>query len=205
MTTFARVDVGRKWKGKRLSFGPRVEHRWQGGDVTRARAGIGASFDFDVSRQASFGLEASYYTQNYPTRAYQNGSFFTLTPTLRTNLGKGLGLSVSLPMIYEATQRPHLDHRDIGAVANISYKWDSGLSVQGRLGYSLNRFLGNYPTLTIPRIDKATTFGVTLSHNKFQFNGFAPTIGLTITENKSNVGLHSFTSRDFTFGFTRRF
>ena len=205
ISTFQRLDFGRRFEHGRISFGPMLEQLWQNGSVKRRRVGVNFSGSKEVGKRLIATLDIAYSRQTYPNRDFLNGTLLTVSPSLQGTTAGGSTYGFAIGMTQENTGREHLNHRDLGVSATLAHKWSNGLTLRGRVGYSLNRYEGNYPGSTFPRRDRVSTVGLTGSFDRFQIKGFMPSVGVVFTDNQSNIGLQDYKSQDFSFNFSKNF
>ncbi len=193
----------------RLSFGPRAERLMQEGGTVRNRVGFVLSAQRAQSAQMGFNLDAGYFRQTYPDGisgpSFRDGHTAHMTPQIAWAGKSGLRFSIGLPLITERTQRAHLDHDDIGLSLSVAKTWEDTAFVRLDIGLTAKSFVGNYPTLTQPRQDLERRVGVQATLMRLDIMGLTPVVGYSFAQNRSNVGLNSYVSHDFSLSFSKSF
>ena len=199
----------RDFERLRLSFGPRAERLVQEGGTVRNRIGFVLSGQWAQSAQTGLSLDAGYFRQTYPDGisgpSFRDGHTAHITPQIAWAGKSGLRFSVGLPLLTERTQRAHLDHDDIGLSLSVAKTWEDTAFVRLDIGLTAKSFVGNYPTLTQPRQDLERRVGVQATLMKLDIMGLTPVVGYSFAQNRSNVGLNSYVSHDFSLSFSKSF
>ena len=110
-----------------------------------------------------------------------------------------------MPFEVEATERAHLDHRSLGVNVALEKVWKSGLTTEFGLGYTRDRYEGNYPLFGSPRTDNITTAGISIRHRELRLGRFVPEISVTYKDARSNIPFHDYERIDLGLSFTQRF
>lgn len=199
------LDLARNTPRYRLTFGPLAELTYHDGQRYLTALGAGIAGEYLLRPDLRLGGGLTYRHQDYAEDDFQDGFKVSGQATMRWILSPQSVLSASLPFEVERTDRPHLDHRDIGLTLGLEHSWQNGLTTGLSLGYTDSRYRGNFPLLDAPRHDRETTLGISARHRNIRFGAFVPQLSLTYTKSGSNVAFFDYDKIDVGMTLTQRF
>ncbi len=191
-----------------ITIAPFYRTSWNQDGLSQQATGLQFSADRRLSNQNRLALSLSYEERDYPTAAYQNGSFSSETVSFSRQINPSL--SYQLGVAFEqsvpfAASSAHLAYDGGKFFASVSKAWDGGLRTGLGLEAGYRDFIGDYPLTTSPRYDQFYGINATLSHARVQIAGFVPSLRCGYTFNTSNVAFFDFEVVDCTLGITKEF
>jgi outer membrane protein len=188
-----------------VSFGPRLNLLWQGGDLYQQQAGLGFSMETKLSPRLSFGVAGSWLAQDYPTAGYRDGFKTDLSTNLRWLASPSLLLSAGLFAQRETTQAAHLTHSDIGLtlVARKQISRNTILGVDLFAGHA--SYDTAFPVFGFARQDDTLRIGISLQDQRISWHGITPEFTVSRKHQSSNIPFYDAWSTDFALNLTKRF
>ncbi|MWD29983.1 DUF560 domain-containing protein [Aquicoccus sp. SCR17] len=205
--TFARLRLayGISRPRYRLSLAPVVERSWKNDAGYRWRYGLSASAQYRLAPDLQAGLGANVYRQRHDDLAYLDGTLVSGALTVKKIQAADLAFTLGVPFEIERTERAHLDHTLLGLRLGVEKSWQNGLTTGLVLGYSVDRYKGDYPLFGEPRRDRIATASLSLRHRALRIGPFIPELTLIYTRSRSNVDFFDYTRRDLGLSLTQRF
>lgn len=131
---------------------------------------------------------------------------FSADATLTRALATGLTIAPSLGIDLERV--PDLSYFSFSEIEpGFAVYWEGPLAItaQAQAKLALRDYEAEFPGQGNARDDRRLTLSLALIKRDFQWQGFAPVISYTYTNNDSDVVLYEYDRHDFSFAVTRKF
>ncbi len=197
--------VARLFDQGNVSGGIRYRQRWLGGE--RYSLGLGPWTRGRKALSPKTGADFSISAEHLEHTSQVGLDGWTLR--LRTGLDYAFSTSTSSRLEIDLTendaQNPHQQHRIAGFVLSVSHAFEGGLSVSPGISFQRRRHAAADPLFRKVRRDWLVQWSVNLFHRRLQYRGFAPYIGFSREENRSNIPVNEYVNDSVVIGMSRTF
>jgi hypothetical protein len=188
--TDARLTLGRNWRGGNPLSG-------------YARLELGRSTVLGGRTRIGYGL--SYEDQTRHDSALRSARILTLNGSWNRKLASGGLLGLSLSLADTGSASSEIDHKSVSA----SLRYVHPEPILGAVPTLRLGLVGrNYDRLRYgasPRRDRTAILAGELFFTRFDYYGFAPTLGATYSRNRSNVSIFDYEEFGVSVGFRSTF
>ncbi len=189
-----------------LTFGLSADATATKGDLERRRAGPFTAVNWRLWPNRSFDARFETQSVTYLETPFRSGRTSRLTFGWTEVVAPDLTLRFGLPLETVRTERAHLDYDGRGLSVAADKLWlDGALRTSFGVAWSDDRYKGAFPGTSTARRDRVTTVTLELSHAKWAFRGFRPTLRIEHSRARSNVSLYEYKSTDAQVIFRRSF
>ena len=188
-----------------VSGGLRLGQRWLGGDRYSRSFGPWASGRFRLSGATRLHGAASIERVSHDGRPARDGWRLTAAPGLMYVIDSRTSIRADLDLEAVTAREDRHGSRLAGLGFSLSHAFGGGLSVTPSVALHVRRHSGPDPLFGETRTDRQARVGVRMLHRAWQYEGFAPHIGLSLEWNDSSIPIHSYHNHGIIFGVSRTF
>ena len=199
------AGLTRLFDGGSLSGGMRAGRRWVGPGGFRRNVGPWAGFDRRVSNRARVRLRTNVDYRKHDERDGLDGWRIAVDPVIRYVLDSRTVLEAGSYFEAIEAREDHQGSRLAGLSAGVSRAFKNGISVSVSASVQLQGYRSENPIFGIRRKDKAAKLSGRVLHRSLQFGGFAPYVGYSYEENRSNISLYDYRNHGVIMGLSREF
>ena len=205
VTTSADLGLTRLFDKGSASGGVRLGQRWTGNKRHNRSVGPWTQMRWRFSNSTFFDVALSAGYRRHDTRHERDGWRVAASPRLVYALDGRT--SIEAEPVFEAVgaKTDHHGSRLVGVRVTVSRAFKGGLSVSFSPGAHIRRHAAKDPLFGKKRVDKRARLGVRLLHRSLQYRGFAPYIGYSVEQNRSNIPIHEYRSHGVFAGISRTF
>lgn len=169
--------------------------------------GVGARLAGDYSVLPQLVISASFSAQyvQYHQFTFQNGGLYTLQMNANYILSPS-----SLFQMLGGVSRQGAEIAPYAAASRwigVGYQQDLpyGISASVQPSFVISHYDAPLEAFGLTRLDHTVLLGLNLLDRRLEYHGFTPRLSYLFTDNRSNIGLYSYTRSQFDIGITSQF
>ena len=205
VTASSDVGLARLFEKGSVSAGVRLGRRWTGGDGYNRSVGpwMRTHRRFTGSTHLDVSLNAGYH--KHDTRHERDGWRVTASPRVAHALDGRTSIEANTNFEAVSAKRDHHGNRLIGLGVTVARAFAGGLSVSLSSSAYTRQYSAPDPLFGRRRTDRNVRLGIRALHRSFRYSGFAPYIGYSIEQNRSNIPVQEYRRQGMLIGVSRRF